>query len=530
MLISVSDPHKHRLSIRELAKLAWLGLMFVFVVVGCVSEDVPPAPVPMVPTEVPTEAPTSTATSTPSPTLEPTATDTASPTPTKAPTATDTPTLTPTAEPTATDTPTPSPPPEPTATYTPSPSPTATFTPTATPIPLNCSNGVVVRNPARDVDLVRECELLLGVKEVLDPNGNLNWSVDRPMIAWDGVIIGGQPRRVEILDLYTRRLGGRIPEQISDLRELIKLDLGETQVIGRIPDRLGELRYLKELYLFGNRLEGKIPAALADMESLEVLDLGGNRLTGSIPADLGNPLNMWWLGLNQNRLTGEIPEHIGSLLRLGLLNLADNQLSGEIPSRLTQLVNLDGLHLAGNRLTDCIPGALTDVSFNDLDWYSLPICVEVSDDEVELVPVVGAGLAEDVDLLLAIRDELAGEASLNWSVGVPIDEWKGVTASGEPSRVTEIDLGARRLTGTLPARLGQLSELRKLNFGPGIKTVEFGGDQERSDVKLSLPANRNRLTGEIPSELSDLTKLEVWTCDTTISKARFPWRSCDFLH
>ena len=75
------------------------------------------------------------------------------------------------------------------------------------------------------------------------------------------------------------------------------------------------------------------------------------------------------------------------------------------------------MHLGDNRLTGCIPSALTDVRLNDFEWFTLPICAEPPEEEVDLAPVVGAGLVQDADLLLAIRDELAGEGTLNWSIG-----------------------------------------------------------------------------------------------------------------
>ena len=47
------------------------------------------------------------------------------------------------------------------------------------------------------------------------------------------------------------------------------------------------------------------------------------------------------------------------------------------------------------------------------------------------------GLVSDCEALLAGRDTLAGDATLNWSVDVPIADWDGVTVSGSPERVTE---------------------------------------------------------------------------------------------
>ena len=61
------------------------------------------------------------------------------------------------------------------------------------------------------------------------------------------------------------------------------------------------------------------------------------------------------------------------------------------------------------------------------------------------------GLVSDCEVLLAAQDNLSGAAGLNWSVGVPIDEWDGITVSeaaedtvdGEPQRVIELELGAK---------------------------------------------------------------------------------------
>ena len=43
------------------------------------------------------------------------------------------------------------------------------------------------------------------------------------------------------------------------------------------------------------------------------------------------------------------------------------------------------------------------------------------------VPVGNPGLAADREYLLALRDALAGAATLNWSRGTATGEWEGVT-------------------------------------------------------------------------------------------------------
>ena len=80
-------------------------------------------------------------------------------------------------------------------------------------------------------------------------------------------------------------------------------------------------------------------------------------------------------------------------------------------------------------------------------------------------PAENAGLVADCAALLGLKQELAGDAVLNWSEELPLEEWEGVSTGGEedaPARVTELQLDGRGLTGEIPARLGALSMLEGL--------------------------------------------------------------------
>ena len=120
------------------------------------------------------------------------------------------------------------------------------------------------------------------------------------------------------------------------------------------------------------------------------------------------------------------------------------------------------------------------------------------------------GLVADCAILLGIRDKLAGEATLNWSAQLPLEEWEGVSvdAAATPPRVTVLELEGRGLTGEVPAGLGEISELKGLwlqgNRLTGVVRAELG-----ALVNLEwLWFYDNRLTGTIPRELGALTKLQ----------------------
>ena len=94
-------------------------------------------------------------------------------------------------------------------------------------------------------------------------------------------------------------------------------------------------------------------------------------------------------------------------------------------------------------------------------------------------PQENAGLVGDCVALLGIRDELAGDVSLNWSARIPIEEWEGVTIDMEeaPLRVSEIRLDGKGLTGKLSPSLGALSNLEGLWLHG---KPSFGGDSGRA--------------------------------------------------
>ena len=88
------------------------------------------------------------------------------------------------------------------------------------------------------------------------------------------------------------------------------------------------------------------------------------------------------------------------------------------------------------------------------------------------------GLAADCEALLRARDALRGAASLDWSGGLAVADWEGVAVSGEPPRVTGLDLRGKGLTGSIPR------ELRRLR----LDAVRLAG---------------NALTGCVPSAFED---------------------------
>ena len=199
--------------------------------------------------------------------------------------------------------------------------------------------------------LMSDCDSLLAARDTLAGTASLNWVADTPITQWDGVIVGGTPKRVRGLSLEDGGLTGEIPTELGSLANLLGLDLGGNQLTGEIPTELGNLANLQGLHLYNNQLTGEIPTELGNLANLQQLSLWGNQLTGGIPTELGNLANLQGLYLYNNQLTGEISTELGNLANLQQLSLWGNQLTGEIPKELGNLANLQQLSLWGNQLT-----------------------------------------------------------------------------------------------------------------------------------------------------------------------------------
>ena len=281
------------------------------------------------------------------------------------------------------------------------------------PVPLSCERAVP--DAAANPGLLADCKALALTKDVLRGTGTLDWSSSTPIGQWEGVTVGGTPKRVQALDLEEKGLTGTLPAELGQLTGLVNFDLSENTLRGPIPTSFGDLTNLRSLTIEYNQLDGAIPAELAQLTQLTNLSLTGNRLTGAVPAWLGNLTRLTGLDLAENRLTGGIPVELGRLSALGYLSLGGNNLSGAVPTQLGGLTSLQVLYLDGNDLTGGIPAEL--------------------------------GKLTGLEVLSLGGNELTG--------GIP-------SVLGSLSKLEELSLRNNSLTGGIPAALGSLSNLEYL--------------------------------------------------------------------
>ena len=327
---------------------------------------------------------------------------------------------------------------------------------------------------------------------------NTNWLTDAPLHQWYGVEAYANGR-VMLLSLGSNQLTGQIPLELGDLTNLWHLDLSENQLSGEIPAQLGRLTELIYLDLSLNQLSGEIPEELGSLSYLQTLGISNNQLTGQIPAELGSLTNLQALVLSNNRLSGKIPPELGNLINLIELSLSNNRLSGEIPAELGNLPNLWSLYLSNNRLTGCVPASLQSVAGNDLAELGLPFCAMPD-------PGITAG---DRAALVALYNATGGAnwaKNTNWLTDTPLGRWHGVKTDNT-GRVTALDLDWNRLSGKIPAELGNLTNLEFLSLNVNQLSGAIPEELGHMTNLATLSLEANRLSGAIPAGLGSLANL-----------------------
>ena len=265
--------------------------------------------------------------------------------------------------------------------------------------PISCSLGRLVENPESNHGLVRDCEVLLRIRDQLTGAGELNWDAQTALSDWEGVHLDPLsaetsdaespddklPLRVRRSSLPEHDLSGTIPAEIGELSALEYLDLSSNKLDGHIPTELSELSAMVELNVNRNGLIGAIPKELGMLSNLKVLRLGGNRISGSIPSGLGNLKQLETLDLSSPTISGTLPPELGSLQQLRILDLRWTGISGPLPAELYDLTELRELDLAYTRIEGAILpqiGNLQQLSRLDISYTNLHGCIPESLDEI----------------------------------------------------------------------------------------------------------------------------------------------------
>ncbi|WJX49641.1 hypothetical protein P8452_36047 [Trifolium repens] len=349
--------------------------------------------------------------------------------------------------------------------------------------------------------------------------------------------------KLQFLDLSTNYLNGTLPLSIANLTQVYELDVSRNDVSGILDPRLfpdGTNKPSSRTGLIGIRnllfqdtlLGGPLPIEIGNIKNLTLLALDGNNFSGPIPSSLGNCKHLSILRLNENQFSGPIPPSIGKLTNLTDLRFFTNNLNGTVPHEFGNLSSLIVLHLAENNFIGELPpeicksGKLVNFSaaYNSFTGpipRSLRNCPSLYRVRMEYNELTGYadqdfGVYPNLTYIDFSDNSVEGSLSSKWGSCKNLQSLKmaGNSVSGKiPSEIfhldqlQELDLSFNRLSGTIPSQIGNSSNLSNLNLNgnslSGKIPVEIGKLSNLQTLDLSM----NSLFGEIPAQIGDCSNL-----------------------
>ena len=352
-----------------------------------------------------------------------------------------------------------------------------------------------------------------------------NWLSYEPLDDWYGVTADSTGRVTE-LNLANNNLNGLLPSELGGLLELKTLNLA-----------------------FNPALYGPLPHNLTDL-NLRILLLNGTHLC-SPPEE---PFHTWLQGIPNKNVTNCTVTHpdwnamvafyyrtdgtnwttntnwlsttpmsewfgvtTSAAGRVTGIDLASNNLNGTVPSGIAGLTELNELNLASNdSLTDPLPREITNLNIVTLNLEGTQLCVPPDIEFQNWLSSIPSSRATtctdprpDWDALVALYNATNGPNwgnNENWLSDAPFDQWHGVNA-GTDGRVVHLGLGNNNLSGSIPTRLNQLTNLTELYLSNNELTGTIPTELGQLTNLTGLYLSNNELTGTIPVELGQLTNL-----------------------
>ncbi|KAB2620864.1 LRR receptor-like serine/threonine-protein kinase GSO2 [Pyrus ussuriensis x Pyrus communis] len=340
----------------------------------------------------------------------------------------------------------------------------------------------------------------------------------------------GTTRNVRFVSLSHNQIGEMFTNFTLDFANYIEVHLSSNEIEGQIPATLSEATYLdlsnnnisgsisflcasatmslNFLNLSYNNLSGELPECLTHFYDLVVLDLSYNAFSGEIPSTIGSLYHMITLKLRSNRFVGELPSSFKNCTSLQVIDVGNNKLSGRIPKWLgASLHNLVILMLFSNNFNGSMPSELCgltnilnlDVSANNISG-TIPKCLN------NLTVLAHKGYSSPtLQHLLQNSHGYAMDTYMDDATFI----WKGSMHSYRNilGLVKRIDFSSNRLTGKIPSEITDLVGLVSLNLSRNRLTGEIPAKIGELQSLDALDLSRNQIDGRIPMSLARIDRL-----------------------
>ncbi|PQQ15388.1 LRR receptor-like serine/threonine-protein kinase GSO2 isoform X1 [Prunus yedoensis var. nudiflora] len=332
------------------------------------------------------------------------------------------------------------------------------------------------------------------------------------------------PFQLDFINLGSSKMGPDFPKWLQTQKKLSYLDISDSEISDNLPSWFWSLCRnvtfmnltsnqirainLGFLDLSSNNVSGEVPDCLTHLENLVMLDLSNNALSGKIPTTIGSVFRIETLKLRSNRFVGQLPLSLKNCTSLVVIDVGDNKLSGPIPEWLgVSLKKLVILMLSSNHFNGSLPSQLChlthiqilDFSMNFISG-SIPECLT---NLTTLAQKGNPSLNISHSYVMSKRrweDIYEDDATFMWKGGMQ-------TYKSTLGLVKRIDLSSNKLTGEIPSEITHLVGLVSLNLSRNQLTGQITPEIGNLQLLDSLDFSRNHIDGRIPTSLAQIDRL-----------------------
>ncbi|KAK2989623.1 hypothetical protein RJ640_027397 [Escallonia rubra] len=265
-----------------------------------------------------------------------------------------------------------------------------------------------------------------------------------------------------------------------------------------------------DLSLRGLGLQGTISPHIGNLSFLVQLDLSNNSFRGHLTQEVGRLRRLKSIALEDNGLEGNIPVSLYNCQKLQIFSLASNKFTGGIPQEFSVLP-LRMLLLGGNMLTGRVPPFLGNIS--SLRWLGIEYNNFHGNVPTELESL------SNLERLHFDANELSGSIppgmfnkSSMYLMSFSFNDLSGYLPSTAGLWLPNLEKFAaarNQLRGNIPSSLSNCSKLSHLylygNLFDGPIPASFG----QLELLQYLILHTNQLAGQIPQEIGSLKNLYV---------------------
>lgn len=138
-------------------------------------------------------------------------------------------------------------------------------------------------------------------------------------------------------------------------------------------------------------------------------------------------------------------------------------------------------------------------------------------------------VSSEREALIALYQATNGDQwrnTTNWCTDEPLGSWHGVTTD-EEGHVTDLILFSNQLSGEIPAEIGNLTKLTTLNLSSNQLSGEIPAEIGNLTNLTYFDLRANQLSGEIPASLKNNPNWSSWKYNVIHQRAGYGFTNAD---